>query len=126
MGIMRRLLMVLPLVSLIVAGGLSAQETPEPSQQTLTVSDTTRDVERVQVFEEQVLETIRIEAVIEKPSVMFVPKRTETHVGEVPFVERRFDAELGQKPSLLLEYGKELEGGRRMEKIKKLLANEEE
>lgn len=123
---MRRLLMVLPLVSLIVAGGLSAQETPEPSQQTLTVSDTTRDVERVQVFEEQVLETIRIEAVIEKPSVMFVPKRTETHVGEVPFVERRFDAELGQKPSLLLEYGKELEGGRRMEKIKKLLANEEE
>ncbi len=123
---MRRVLKVLPLVFVILAGGLSAQETPDPQQETLTVSDTTRNVERVQVYEEQVLQTIRIEAVIEKPSVTFVPKRTETHVGEVPFVERRFDEELGQKPSLLLEYGKELEGGKRMEKIKKLLANEEE
>jgi hypothetical protein len=73
------------------------------------------------VYEEQILETIRIEAVVEKPSVTLIPKKAETDVGDVPFSIKSFDKELQAKPEIIMEYGKELEGGKRIEKLKKIL-----
>ena len=70
------------------------------------------------------LQTINIEAAVEKPSVTFVPKRTETDVGDIPFLQRTFSPELSVKPDIILEYGRELENGKRIKKLKKLLEKE--
>ncbi len=77
-----------------------------------------------QDFQEYILQTIRIEAVIEKPTVTLIPKRAETDVGEVPFRARSFDKELKTKPKALSDYGEELENAKRIQKIKKLLVKE--
>lgn len=76
------------------------------------------------VYEEQILETIRIDAVVEKPSVTLIPKRAETDVGQIPFGNRSFDKELKAKPAFLSGYGKELETVKKIKKLKKLLAKE--
>ena len=75
-------------------------------------------------FEEQILETIRIEAVIEKPSVTLIPKRIETDIKHEPLPKRSFEKELSAKPEIILEYGKHLESGKRIQKFKKVLDND--
>jgi hypothetical protein len=77
-------------------------------------------------YEEFILETIRIEAVIEKPSVTLIPKKIETDVGQIPFGNRSFDKELKDLPVLLKDFGRELEEGQRIKKFKKKLAKETE
>ena len=108
-------------IFLFACGMLYAQETTPPD----TVQ-AIAEVSRVGEFEEQVLETINIEAIIEKPSVTFVPKRAETDVGALPLDNRSFEKELRQKPEAVLDYGTELEGGKRIKKLKKLLAKKGE
>ncbi|NIA30805.1 MAG: hypothetical protein GWP06_12945 [Actinobacteria bacterium] len=86
-------------------------------------TDTTAAAKK-SVYKEYILQTIRIEAVIEKPTVTLIPKRTETDVGQVPFRARSFDKELKTKPKALSNYGEELENAKRIQKIKKLLVKE--
>ncbi|MBN1542085.1 hypothetical protein JW992_08035 [candidate division KSB1 bacterium] len=107
---------------LLLSAVVFAQETPLPD--TLRRSEEIPQVMRAGEFEEQVLETINIEAIIEKPSVTFVPKRAETQVGSLPLEHRSFEEEMRQKPDVVSEYGQDLEGGKRIKKIKKLLAKE--
>ncbi|OGB99244.1 hypothetical protein A2V82_12510 [candidate division KSB1 bacterium RBG_16_48_16] len=75
-------------------------------------------------YNEQILETIRIEAVVEKPRVTLIPKRHETDIGEARLEQRSFEKELKAKPDILTEYGKDLESGKKIKKIKKLLDKE--
>lgn len=91
--------------------------------QTKAKTDTTAAAKKP-AYQEYILQTIRIEAVIEKPTVTLIPKRAETDVGQVPFRARSFDKELKTKPKALSDYGKELENAKRIQKIKKLLAKE--
>ena len=76
-------------------------------------------------FEEQILETIRIEAVIEKPSVTLIQKRIETEIKNEPLPKRSFEKELSSKPEIVLQYGKYLESGKRIRKFKKVLDNDD-
>jgi hypothetical protein len=73
---------------------------------------------------EFILETIRIEAIIEKPNVALIPKKVETDVGELPFNRRSFDEELKASPEEFINYGKELESGKRISTLKKTLAKD--
>lgn len=86
----------------------------------------TSEVKAPERYEEFILETIRIEAVIEKPSVTLIPKKIETDVGQIPFGNRSFEKELKDLPVLLKDYGRELEEGKRIKKFKKKLAKETE
>ena len=70
-------------------------------------------------YEEFILETIRIEAVVEKPSVTLIPKRAQTDVGNVPLNIRSFDKELKTKPESLSSYGEDLETGKKIKNIGK-------
>ncbi len=85
--------------------------------------DTTANQQRYE-FEEFILETIRIEAVIERPSVTLIPKKAETQVGEVKLERRSFLNELNAKPKEFSKYHEKLESGKRIKKIKKVLAKE--
>ena len=108
---------------------LAAQEeksaaTPDTAVvQAKAKTDTTAAAKKP-AYKEYILQTIRIEAVIEKPTVTLIPKRTETDVGQVPFRARSFDKELKTKPKALSNYGEELENAKRIQKIKKLLVKE--
>ena len=118
------LLLVLPLVATLAA----QTNKPAPAADSAAVrtevkTDTTAAAQKP-VYKEYILQTIRIEAVIEKPTVTLIPKRAETDVGEVPFRVRSFNKELKTKPKALSDYGKELESAKRIQKIKKLLAKE--
>lgn len=72
-------------------------------------------------IKEVVLGTIRIEAVLEMPSVTIIPKRATTDVGDVPLEIRSFDKELKTKPQVLSTYGEDLETGKKIKKIDKNL-----
>jgi hypothetical protein len=71
--------------------------------------------------EEMELESIAIEAVIEKPNVDIIPKRAEPDFEELEFVERSFERELRQIPKDLLLVDDELDRAARLEGLKKLL-----
>ncbi|MBD3374169.1 hypothetical protein GF406_03970 [candidate division KSB1 bacterium] len=83
-----------------------------------------RPVEDVE-FTEHILETIRIEAEVEKPSVTLIPRKAETPVETLPFPERSFEKELMAKPDIILNYGKELESTKRIQKYKNSLEKED-
>lgn len=69
---------------------------------------------------EMELESISIEAIIEKPNVDIIPKRVEPELEEVEFVERSFDRELKEVPKdMLLE--DDLDRVAKLEGIKKML-----
>lgn len=98
-------------------------------QSDVVVDSTTANNDSVKVVQtrqanEFMLETIRIEAVIEKPNVTLIPKKIETMVGEVPFNRRSFDKELNALPPEVIDMGGELERGRKMENLKKSLAKD--
>ncbi|HNR66872.1 MAG TPA: hypothetical protein PKN04_03155 [bacterium] len=108
----------------LMFGAIWAQQTAPPDT-AQTVPAVISAVSRSSEYDEQVLQTINIEAIIEKPSVTFVPKRAETAVGTLPLERRSFLNEMRQKPETVLDYGQELEGGKRIKKLKKLLAKED-
>lgn len=74
-------------------------------------------------MQETELETIAIEAVIEKPNVDIIPKRIEPDLEEVEFVERSFDRELKEVPKDLLLLDDDLDRAAKLEGIKKHLEN---
>jgi len=71
--------------------------------------------------EEMELESISIEAIIEKPNVDIIPKRIEPELEEVEFVERSFDRELKEVPKDLLLLDDDLDRVARLEGLKKML-----
>ncbi len=71
--------------------------------------------------QEMELETIAIEAIIEKPNVDIIPKRVAPELEEVEFVERSFDRELKEIPKDLLLLDDDLDRVSKLEGFKKLL-----
>jgi hypothetical protein len=71
--------------------------------------------------EEMELETIAIEAIIEKPNVDIIPKRIVPELEEMEFVERSFDRELKAVPKELLLLDDDLDHVAKLEGLKKLL-----
>jgi hypothetical protein len=117
-------------VFLVLFFGWSPDTRCQSTQEKETKVDTTADSTKAQQqpervpYNEQILETIRIEAVVEKPRVTLIPKRHETDIGEVKLEPRSFEKELKAKPDILSEYGKDLENGKKVKKVKKLLDKE--
>lgn len=114
---------------LLLSASLTAQvDKPTATPDSIAIRanakiDTATTVDK-QASSEIILQTIRIDAVIEKPTVTLIPKRAETDVGQVPFRARSFDKELKTKPKALSNYGEELENAKRIQKIKQVLAKE--
>jgi len=71
--------------------------------------------------EEMELESISIEAIIEKPNVDIIPKRLEPELEEVEFVERSFERELKEAPKDMLLLDDDLDRVAKLEGIKKML-----
>ncbi len=109
------IIMVCPFIS-------NAQNASEKKSVQSTTDTTKSETLKKNVsYEEFVLETIRIEAIIEKPSVTLIPKKAETDVGDVPFGNRSFDSELKQKPLVITDYGKNYENPKRIKKLKEII-----
>lgn len=70
---------------------------------------------------EMELESISIEAIIEKPNVDIIPKRLEPELEEVEFVARSFDRELKEVPKDLLLLDDDLDRVAKLEGLKLLL-----
>ncbi len=116
------LIIILIMFATLTAHAKKPEATPDST--VVQAKTDTATTEKEQAYQEYILQTIRIEAVIEKPTVTLIPKRAETDVGQVPFRARSFDRELKTKPKALSNYGEELENAKRIQKIKKLLAKE--
>jgi hypothetical protein len=101
-----------------------AQADPSARSDSVSARADTSGAQSHADYEEQILETIKIEAVVEKPNVILIPRRAETEVGQIPFGHRSFDNELKEKPKIMADYGKELESTKRIKKMKKVLAKE--
>ncbi len=65
------------------------------------------------------LETIEIQAVIEKPNVDIIPKRTQPEWEETRFIDRSFEAELKQAPENLMIVDDELDRAQKLDALKK-------
>jgi hypothetical protein len=111
------------LLLLLFAYHLLAQNSKVVVDTTSAQNDSTKITQSMET-PEFLLETIRIEAVIEKPSVTIIPKKIETEVGELPFDRRSFERELNEVPSEVNDVGKEFEHGQKMENLKKSLAKD--
>jgi hypothetical protein len=72
-------------------------------------------------MQEMELESISIEAIVEKPNVDIIPKRVEPELEEVEFVERNFDRELKEAPKDLLLLDDDLDRVAKLEGLKKML-----
>ena len=84
-------------------------------------STNTTKPETAKASEELELESISIEAIIEKPNVDIIPKRLEPELEEVEFVERSFERELKEVPKDMLLLDDDLDRVARLEGIKKML-----
>lgn len=111
------------LMQLLFAYALLAQESTVMVDTTASHHDST-EIAHSTEMSEFFLETIRIEAVVEKPSVALIPKKVETSVGELPFERRSFEKELNALPEQVPEIGAELERGKKMDNLKKSLAKD--
>lgn len=76
--------------------------------------------------EELDLGTVSIQAVIEKPNVDIIPKRTEPDWEEMRFLERSFGRELKEVPEELMLIDEELDRAQKLEMLKKAGPPEEE
>jgi hypothetical protein len=101
-------------------GAIWAQQTAPPDT-AQTVPAVISAVSRSSEYDEQVLQTINIEAIIEKPSVTFVPKRAETAVGTLPLERRSFLNEMRQKPETFWIMGKSWKGANESKNSKNFL-----
>lgn len=68
------------------------------------------------------LETIEIQAVVEKPNVDIIPKRTKPEWEETRFIDRSFEAELKRAPKDLMLVDEELDRAQKLEALKKVEA----
>ena len=75
----------------------------------------------VQEPEEQVLSVISIIAVVDKPSVVILPRRVKPKFESAPFLTRDFNKELKEVPAQLLTVDEELESAKKIKKLKKIL-----
>ena len=126
MKIYRKIMSCFVLMAILMLYHFSYSQTVDEDvdSDSVEVSSVISFGQRPAEYEEQVLETIRIEAVVEKPSVTLIPKKAETKIATREFGQRSFDKELKAKPDILSEFGKEFESGKRIKKLKKLLAKE--
>lgn len=69
---------------------------------------------------ETVLETIIIEAEVEKPRVALLPKRVEPRFGDIEFVDRSFQRELKKLPKDDLFLDRSLFEPRKIKPVRKL------
>lgn len=69
--------------------------------------------------EEFDLDAIEIQAVVEKPNVDIIPKRTTPEWEETRFVDRSFESELKQAPKDLMLVDDELDRALKLEALKK-------
>jgi hypothetical protein len=72
------------------------------------------------------LGTFSIQAVIEKPNVDIIPKRTEPDWEEARFLERSFGQELKEVPDELMLIDEELDRAQKLDTLKKADPPEEE
>ena len=115
--------MILAVMVCLPAVGL-AQTPPSPAQ-----PDTVRTPQNpalappdtAKAPTEMELESISIEAIIEKPNVDIIPKRMEPELEEVEFVERSFERELKEVPKDMLLLEDDLDRVAKLEGIKKML-----
>jgi hypothetical protein len=87
---------------------------PEPATQAAK-ADTAKPIQEME------LESISIEAIVEKPNVDIIPKRVEPELEEVEFVERSFERELKEAPKDLLLLDDDLDRVAKLEGLKKVL-----
>lgn len=66
------------------------------------------------------LETIEIQAVVEKPNVDIIPKRTKPEWEETRFIDRSFEAELKRAPKDLMIVDEELDRAQKLDALKKV------
>ena len=125
---MRKMIVITALLSGVPLWGAFnawAQEEAADTTSSMAEQDSAAEqdstAEAVNPAQEMILETIHIEAVIEKPSVTLIPRKAETDVGDVPFLRRSFEEELKSKPKMLSETIEKL---RSTNKVKKSLAKE--
>jgi len=113
----------LPAVSL----AQTAPKKPKPAAPDTTTAKTnatpalSTKPDTAKAGEEMELESISIEAIIEKPNVDIIPKRLEPELEEVEFVERSFDRELKEAPKDMLLLDDDLDRVSKLEGIKKML-----
>lgn len=65
------------------------------------------------------LEAIEIQAVVEKPNVDIISKRSKPEWEETRFIDRSFDAELKQAPKDLMLVDDELDRTQKLDALKK-------
>jgi len=99
----------------------TAVDTLKPKAEKLATAARAAQPDSSKLNTEMELESISIEAIIEKPNVDIIPKRVEPELEEVEFVERSFDRELKEVPKDLLLLDDDLDRVARLEGLKKLL-----
>jgi hypothetical protein len=147
--------MLLIFVLLAFASGVQAQETP-PSQEETPSPETARPdslpvlqklnqdrssapatgapasgksttAKKEETVDEEIdLGTFAIQAVIEKPNVDIIPKRTEPDWEEARILERSFGQELKEVPGELMLIDEELDHAQKLETLKKADPPEED
>ena len=110
----KKLVYVIALVLLASKLGLAQQDTTSVKADTTQIGET----------QELILEEIFIEAVIEKPNVAILPIREKPDIEEVEFIDRSFEHELKEGPKKNFLSDSDLEAVKKIDKIKKILANE--
>jgi len=123
---MKMKILVLAIMSCLPAFGWAQTKAPQAQP---AKSDTVRakpdaapaKPDTAKAAAEMELESISIEAIIEKPNVDIIPKRVEPELEEVEFVERSFARELKEVPKDLLLLEDDLDRVAKLEGIKKML-----
>lgn len=86
----------------------------------VTNIDSTRFEGEIELIE------INIEAVIEKPRVAILPKRSEPELGEMEFIDRSFESELKQAPTKPMILDDRLFVPKKIEDLKQKLLEKKE
>ena len=104
--------------SLPVLQKLNQERSPRPAPEAAAGTKSAAKAE-ASAGEEIDLGTFAIQAVIEKPNVDIIPKRTEPDWEETPELERHFGQELKAVPDDLMLHDEELDRAQKLETLKK-------
>jgi hypothetical protein len=125
---MKKLIIVFALAGFLPARSLAqnqrqpaASDTLKPKNMNPGQTPAAAQSDSSKLAAEMELESISIEAIIEKPNVDIIPKRLAPELEEVEFVERSFDRELKEAPKDLLLLDDDLDRVAKLEGLKKLL-----
>ena len=102
-------------------GAQTPQKNGDESSKRTGKSDGAPGKKELTAGEEYELEAIAIQAVVEKPNVDIIPRRTKPDFEEVRFTERSFERELKEIPKELLLLDEELERAQKLDELKKNL-----